>query len=354
MRQRLRMRLIFLAAAGSLASACVGHLPPMPPELETPGVKTPGAPFVRTAVTSFVDGPLASRVMYIGRDAARDLLVATELGLRRIPAGGPPRDVTFATRAFEASPVGLPNGALGFAGLSGSSEVVVLDLDGRVVSTIRGERYKRPVVGNVAGSPDAEIMLPGADGMQIVTLSGTRVARLKSPWYASDHVTVQADDDPALEIGFVRTHLDRPSIDVSIVNADGSAVADWADSDGTWLSSVPALGDGILWGLTRQGFGAWTARGQRQAEYPAEASHYLRYVRGARSGEFVALVASGDGYRNASMLCIYDRDRKLVFEEVFDTRAYAVFGDAGATAFYLGVGQQVYRYEPQASRRDKQ
>jgi hypothetical protein len=80
--------------------------------------------------------------------------------------------------------------------------------------------------------------------------------------------------------------------------------------------------------------------------HPAEGVWYLRDILGARAGEYVALVASGSGYRNVSTIAIYDAAQRLVYQEVFAGRAYARIADRTDASLLLGVGGHVWRYGP--------
>jgi hypothetical protein len=155
---------------------------------------------------------------------------------------------------------------------------------------------------------------------------------------------MQADADRALEIVFVQSRL--TSIRVRIVNVDGTVVSDWSSPEGTSLSSVPALGTDVLWGLNATAFVAFDAQGRRVDEYRADSVHYLRRVAGTRAGEYVALVASGNGMGRGdrAVLHIYDRNRRLVHQEVFTAQAWAITSDPAASAILVAVGERLYRY----------
>ena len=129
-----------------------------------------------------------------------------------------------------------------------------------------------------------------------------------------------------------------------IMDANGSTVSEWRDTEGGWLSFVPELGDRTLWGITSDGFTAWDASGKRVRVFPAADVDYLRYVIGTRFKGHTALIASGGGYSNLSVLCVFDDERHLVFQEVYPSRTYAVFARPGADDFWVGVDDRVVRY----------
>lgn len=52
----------------------------------------------------------------------------------------------------------------------------------------------------------------------------------------------------------------------------------------------------------------------------------------------------GNGYRNRSVIAIYDEAKQMVYQEVFDGRAYALIADRSGASFLPGVGNQVIRY----------
>jgi hypothetical protein len=145
-------------------------------------------------------------------------------------------------------------------------------------------------------------------------------------------------------MAFVGTSLREGPIDVRIVNADGSLVSEWSDDQGGWLSFVPQVDDTKLWGITAEGFTAWNARGERVETFPAPGADYLRVVTGTRFKGHTVLIGSGGGYNSVSLLCVFDEQKRLVYQEVFSSRTYAVFAEPDDAGFHVGVGYDVVRY----------
>lgn len=342
------MALVAVPGAAMAAGSCAARVPP-PALLTEPGLKMAVIRFRVDEVTAFPADESHGRpprIMHLGWDAIPgQLRIVTEWGARWLNlADRSSRDVTFPREMFRAAPVTMSDGSLRIAGLSGSRDVPVLTLDGRPDVVLRGDRYTLPVIADVGGDRASEVLLPQDRGVRIYSAGGVFRRFVASPWYASDRTVVQADADPELEIAFVNTSLARPAIEVHIVNADGSVVADWRRDDGKWLSSVPALGVETLWGLTSTGFVAWDATGHQVDTYPAAGVDYLRDVVGARAGDYVALIASGNGYRCRSLLTIYDRNKQPVYQEAFASRTYAIVGDPTGAAFFVGLDGVVVRY----------
>ena len=278
-------------------------------------------------------------------DTSHAVLVLRAHGAEWLDGSSVERRLAFGPSLFRATLLHLRGGGLGVAGLSGRRDVPVLSLtDARTVATLRGGVYVRPLAGNILGDAASEVLLPDRAGIRVYSPDGEFLRTIRSPWYASDRTFVQADDDPELEITFVGTHLAGGPIDVHVVNADGSVVSAWHSERGNWISWIPALNAGALWGLASDGFVEWDSRGHELAVYPAEGVDYLRDVSGAESGGYVALVASGNGYRGRSVLNIYDRAKHLVYQEVFAGRTYSIIADPDASVgFLVGTNADVLR-----------
>jgi hypothetical protein len=333
---------LLIVLASLMTTGCAGHLPPPPPVLATPGVRSGADAFRQERIASLPD-----RIMTISRDGDR-LMIVSELGVWWVDdEGRTAAEARFPQPLFR--PVVVPRGRDGAAvvGFSKPKYVRAFDVRGTPLLELKGKSYKLPLVGNVLGDGEAEVLVPDGDGFRIVGFDGTDRGDVKAPWYASDRTLVQADDDPALEIAFVKTHLGgRQGVQVRVVNADGSPAGAWDSAEGNWLSWEPALGERLLWGVTPQGFAAWNALGVLRETYPAPGVDYLRYVAGARSPDHLLLAASGGGYTGIGTICIYSREGALVYQEVYDARSYAVFHDARTGAFYVGAGADLIRYRP--------
>ena len=329
------------------AIGCAAHVPPPALLLES-GVKTDRTGFRKEEVTSFSApaGKRVTRVMQLGWDESTgQLRVVTEFGIRWIDlANGTQRDVTFPRQMFRAKVIQRSDGGLRVVGLSGHDDIPVMTLDGTIEHVIDAEYMATSVVADVAGDRSPELLLTNGGDMRVHDATGKLLGFVRAPRYTSARAVVQADDDPALEVAFVKTSLAYSWIEVRVVNADSSLVSEWRSEEGKWLSSAPALGTDTLWGLTTRGFTAWDAFGRERESYPAEGVDYLRDVLGARAGGYVALVASGNGYRNRSVIAIYGEAKQMVYQEVFDGRAYTLIADRSGASFLLGVGNQVIRY----------
>ncbi|HEX6324378.1 MAG TPA: hypothetical protein VFZ36_11680 [Vicinamibacterales bacterium] len=349
-----RRRPLVVAAAVS-AAACIGSMPPAPPRLQMPGIKVETTPFRKQEVTSLEGSATASRIMQIAGDVEQGgLLILAENGLRWIDRhGAAQRELLFPSRMFRHRLLPLPGGHRGVGGLtSRPNAAVVLDLEGREVLRVDlGGRYDVPQFANVTGDADDEMILPGRLDARILSLEGVLLGKVSMPTYASIKTVVQADDDPEYEIAFVKTSLRAGPIEVLIMNADGSRVSHWSDTEGGWLSFVPELDDRTLWGITRDGFTAWDSLGRRVKTFNAQDVHYLRYVIGAKFGGHTALIASGGGYSNLSVLSVFDHERRLVFQEVYPSRTYAAFAHPEADHFYVGADDRVVRYSIANSQR---
>jgi hypothetical protein len=316
---------------------------PPPAILIEPGVKAAAVDVQRDVVADFGPEDGTQRVMDLGWDPdTDDLRIITEWGVRWIDlADGSHRDVAFMQHMFRATPV-LTSAGLRVVGLSGSRDVPVLRLDGSRDVVLRGERYELPIAGDVASAAGSEILLPYRDGVRVYSGAGEMLRFVRGLEYTSDYTFVQADRDGELEIVLMRPM--RGAMEVRVVNFDGSVAYDWRRSEGTSLSWIPPLGSDLLWGVTSAGFVAFGPGGRQVHAYPAEGVSYLRDVAGARVGEFVALVASGNGYRGRSMLTIYDRYAALVYQEIFTGRVYTVASHPTEPVLFVGAHERVLRY----------
>lgn len=355
----LRFRILMIAtrplgialaamAAGLSVAACLGSMPPPPPLLAVPGVKASAKDVHKDTVTSLAGSPIASRIMQISASEGGRLLIVAEAGLRWIDATGQlTREVAFDERLFRHALLTMPDGRIGVGGFgSRGRSAVVLDLNGQEVLRIKGTWYQTrvPKFANVIAGPDAELLLHDKLDVRIFDLNGVQLGTVSSPQYATIKTVIQADDDDEYEIAFVKTSLSPGPIETLIMNADGSTVSQWKDAEGGWLSFVPELDDTRLWGITPEGFTAWNAQGQRMEVFPAPDANYLRYVIGAKLEKHTVLIASGGGYSNLGLLCVFDDARRLVYQEVFPFRIYAVLAGAGGSDFYVGAGYDVVRY----------
>lgn len=330
-------------------AGCLGSMPPPPPLLQVPGVKTELTGFHRETVTSLTGAPVASRIMQIARDPTGDLVVVAEKGLRWVnPERGTTRDVLFNNKFFRHRLVTLPDRRRGIAGFSGTSSnpaVRVVDLTGKEVLRLSERSLETRIsVANVTAGPDVEVLIPHHMEIRIFDMTGTLLTTVSSPRYMTIKTLVQADDDEAYEIAFVGTSLRKGPIEALIMNADGSVISEWSDNEGGWLSFVPEIDDTKLWGITSEGFTAWNTQGQRVITFPAPDADYLRFVIGTKFKGHTVLIGSGGGYSNLSLLCVFDDQRRLVYQEVFPFRTYATFADPDGSDFFVGVGYDVVRY----------
>ena len=323
-------------------------MPPPPPLLQAPGVKTDVTVFRKETVTSLAGSPIASRIMQIGESEQGGLLVVAEEGLRWVDSNGQlTREVTFDDRLFRHRLLTLPDGRLGVGGFaSRGRSALILDLQGREVLRLKGKWYETrvPQFASVIAGPEPELLLPDKLDVRIFDLKGVLLGTVSSPSYATIKTVVQADDDVEYEIAFVKTSLRKGPIEALVMNADGSVISEWSDGEGGWLSFVPELDDTKLWGITSEGFTAWNTQGKRVTTFPAPDADYLRFVIGTRFKGHTALIGSGGGYSNLSLLCVFDDERRLVYQEVFPFRTYAIFADPNGSDFFVGVGYDVVRY----------
>jgi hypothetical protein len=309
-------------------------------------VKTELTRFRRETVTSLAGGALASRIMQVRSDADGALMVLAENGMRRLGRGGEHRDVVFETRMFRHEVIPLAGGRSGIGGFSSRpNAVVILDFEGRELLRVStGSDYEFPVFADVTGSSDVELLVPHDRGIRVLSVEGNPLAAVASPRYMNIKTVVQADADAQYEIALVDASLREGPIDVMILNADGSVISEWSDDDGGWLSFVPDADDTALWGITSEGFTAWNAQGKRVTTFPAPGADYLRFVIGTKFKGHTALIGSGGGYSNMSLLCVFDDERRLVYQEVFPSRTYAISADPNGSDFLVGLGYDVVRY----------
>jgi hypothetical protein len=121
-------------------------------------------------------------------------------------------------------------------------------------------------------------------------------------------------------------------------------VSEWESPEGGWLSTLDTPDESLFWGLTPEGFVAWDAVGRRVHTFPAGGLTVLRDVVGVAFQDHTVLVASGGGYRNLSVLCVFDAANRLIYQEVLPSRTYAILADSTEAGFYLGADQTVVRY----------
>lgn len=334
-----------LASAVAVALLGCATRAPLPPLLLHAGVTVASTTWEKTVVTTIGTTPLASRLMHIATSDSGGLTLISERGVRRLDGQGTVvAEHVFPYLLFRPTLVTLADGRERVVGYA--SGTVVMDVSGQELLRTDEERfgYRIPEVANVTGGPNPEeILVPGRMDVRIHDFNGTLLGRVAASRYASEKTVVQADDDPEYELAFVATHLADARVEVEIYDADGTFINRWASPDGGWLAHVPALDERLLWGITAEGFAAWSADGHRRLLYPAADAHRLRYVLGARTDDHVVLVASGDGYTDRSLLCIFDNDQRLVYQEVFETRVYALTNDTPSSVL-IGVGDAVLRY----------
>jgi hypothetical protein len=329
----MMLRLLLLSAV----VAAVGCLPlRLPAILVSPGVTASAVAWEKTTLASFD----AERVMHLGWDREPAVLrVITEWRVRQLDVrSGSYRDAQFPHLMFLAAPVTMGDGTLRIAGYSDRGRL--LSLAGTPEGSFDGRQPPR--VANVTGDAGDEVLMPKTDGMRVYSPAGALLRNLSIPRSAFNTAVIQADADPELEIAFVETR--GAALSVGVVNADGTIVSEWRSDDGTWLSSVPALGTDRLWGLTKSGFAAFDARGTIVERYPADGVDFLQQVTGTRAGGYVALLATGTRGGRRSMLCIYDGEKRLIYQEVYDALAWAVTSDPTSGAIVVGAGTRVYRY----------
>lgn len=310
-------------------------------------MKTERTAFRKETVASLAGGPLASRIMQIRRDGDGGLMVLAENGIRRLGTGGQePRETAFDTKMFRHEVIPLGGGREGIGGFSSRpNAVVILDMDGRELLRIStGSGYEFPLFADVTGNSDIDVLVPQDRGIRVLSLEGRPLTSVANPRYTSIKTIVQADEDAPYEMAFVGTSLREGPIDVRIVNTDGSLISEWSDNEGGWLSFVPQVDDTKLWGITSEGFTAWNAYGERVETFPAPGADYLRVVTGTRFKGHTVLIGSGGGYTSVSLLCVFDEQNRLVYQEVFPSRTYAVFAEPDDADFYVGVGYDVIRY----------
>lgn len=346
MTKGLQTAVVLTVALCLVTASCIGASRVVPAILMSPGVKVETYSFSRGLVTGFADGPGVNRVMSVDREGSDTFMVIAERGIRWVDeAGMTLRAVSFPRRLFRPEPVRLLSGETRLVALAGN-HVAVLDVEGRVRHRFKtaGPGYKWPIAGNVAGDGEPEVILRKRTGADIRTLAGALVASLEWPRYTTFVEVMQADADEPLEVVLFNTHLGRPEVEVRVVNADGSVVSDWALPRGNWLSLIPALGMDRLWAAVDDEIIAYSATGEIVSRLSAPGAGYLRYVTGARLNDTTILVVSGGGYRCQSLLLVYDADRQLVYQEAVANRSYTVWADPRGAAFYVGSGEEFYRY----------
>jgi hypothetical protein len=209
---------------------------------------------------------------------------------------------------------------------------------------------QRPYEADVLGDETPEVIaaLDDGRGIEIRDRSGTGLARIPTTDYLTDFGAVP---DPASGKHNLVLYLYPNATNggtFRIVTAGQREVAAWEENPPPGRFAVAAWRTApALFYLQNDTLIVRSAAGQPLARLEApDGRHFQRlHVRNVSGGRTVVL-ASGSGYTPYHMVCVYDEDGRLLFQDVADEHAFELASRADDSTFVVVTRSSRWEYRP--------
>ena len=223
-----------------------------------------------------------------------------------------------------------------------------LNLTHRDAVTGRHAEWRRVKEADVIGDERTELLveLPDGGGISVVDEQGSHPFRLSTDHYLTDFGSIVASRAPKKDIVFYLYPNAERGATFRVTTPDGSEVASWKEERPTsHFDSGIWKGTPALFYLSGDNLTVRSATGQLLTTLPAPGGQKFREVtvRELFNG-YSVLLASGSGYTAFNMVCVYDPDTKLAFQEVAEEHAFALDTVADRLEFTVWTRSTGWRY----------
>jgi len=216
-----------------------------------------------------------------------------------------------------------------------------------------GELVKADVIGDAA--PEVMRVVVNRKGLigartslEIFDGDGQLLNTIQPIGYLSFLLAANLDEDPKQElILFNYPSPTSPSRQtIQIVEPNGKVINSWdCDFQGSF-DVIDWVGSPHLLSIEKDAFGVLTVEGNQVARLLAPQAHYFRKIRGKQlsNGSLVILV-SGSGYRPFAMVCVFNAQQELVFQDVISGHANGLLTAPDApNSFLIAYGNEYIQY----------
>lgn len=207
------------------------------------------------------------------------------------------------------------------------------------------QRFAR---GDVLGDGRDEVIVvrPDLSGVEIRDESGSVRARLAARYFVTAVGTVPSPSAGKRNIALYLYPDERRGGTFRIVTAENREVATWQEFPAPGLFTVSSWhGRPALLYLQHDTLVARGIDGAPLARLPAPEGRTFRdvYVTPLADGR-TAAIGSGNGYTPYHMVCVYDADGRLVFQEINREHAFGVRSEDSGRAFIVTARSREWRY----------
>jgi hypothetical protein len=218
----------------------------------------------------------------------------------------------------------------------------------REVVSGEDKEYRRVKEADVLGNEQQELLveLPRGKGLAVTDLKGAELAQIGTAAYLTDFGSIVGSRAPKRDLVLYEFPNRTRGATFRVITPDRAEVATWAEDrppshfdTGVW-NGTPAvfyLRDGEI--VIR----SW--RGEPLATRPVPTSLAFRQIHAREAyGGRLLVVASGDGYTPYHMVCVYDADGGLVFQEIASEHAFRLNVEPHTLAFTVWTRSAKWRY----------
>ena len=221
-----------------------------------------------------------------------------------------------------------------------------LDSDGRLA-----------IQADVSGNEEMEVLRAvtgrkGAFGvtssLQIWDAAGNQLKSIQPSGYLTFLRAFNVDKDPKQELILYSYPNQNRGGTIEIVKADGTILNIWDNHFQGYFDVIDWRGAPHILSIEQNAFVILTLKGERVVRLDAPHAHYFRWITGKRlyDGTLIVLV-SGSGYRPYSMICGYDTEHQLIFQEVSAGHANGLLvAPEYPDQFFVSHGKNYMSYRP--------
>jgi hypothetical protein len=214
---------------------------------------------------------------------------------------------------------------------------------------LSSDSLRRAKRADVAGDDNLEILAEsdGGRGLEIRDPSGQRLSLISTDEYLTDFGAVPAPDGGKQNVVLYTYPNAGGGGTFRVATVDGRQLARWEEEPAPALFTVGAWkGAPALFYLQGDELVVRSTSGELLSRLAAPEGRHFQAVRvSSVAGDRTILLASGGGYTPFHMVSVYDRDGRLVFQEIAREHAFELEVDPQQPAFVVVARSSRWQYD---------